>query len=167
MRINPIRRSLVAVLAAVWLKPFAALAGTWNKDGRGPKPAADALKARGAGNPLPSKDVLIEAPQIAETGAMVPIEITSNVPGTTSIAVLIDKNPFPLVGKFDFTAGALPFVKLNAKMSETSEVRVIAEAGGRHYVATQEIKVTIGGCGGGKGGGSQEGGTAEKRATAH
>ena len=148
MPINPIRRSLVAVLAAAWLKPFAALAATWNKDGFGAKTAADALKALGAGNPLPSKDVLIEAPQIAENGAVVPIEITSNVPGTTSIAVLIDKNPFPLVGKFDFTAGALPFVKLNAKMGETSEVRVIAEAGGRHYVATQEIKVTIGGCGG-------------------
>ena len=75
-------------------------------------------------------------------------EITSNVPGTTSIALLIDKNPFPLVGKFDFMEGALPFVKLHAKVGETSDVRVIAEAGGRHYVATQEIKVTIGGCGG-------------------
>ena len=148
MRINPIRRSLVAVLAAAWLKPFAALAATWNKDGFGAKTAADALKALGACNPLPSKDVLIEAPQIAETGAMVPIEITSNVPGTTSIALLIDKNPFPLVGKFDFMEGALPFVKLHAKVGETSDVRVIAEAGGRHYVATQEIKVTIGGCGG-------------------
>jgi len=90
----------------------------------------------------------IEAPEIAENGAVVPIEITSNVPGTTSIAVLIDKNPFPLVGKFDFMEGALPFVKLHAKVGETSDVRVIAEAGGRHYVATQEIKVTIGGCGG-------------------
>jgi len=126
----------VAVLAAACLKPFAALAATWNKDGFGAKTAADALKALGAGNPLPSKDLLIEAPQIAENGAVVPIEITSNVPGTTSIAVLIDKNPFPLVAKFDFTAG------------ETSDVRVIAEAGGKHYVATQEIKVTVGGCGG-------------------
>jgi predicted secreted protein len=26
-------------------------------------------------------------------------------------------------------------------------VRVIAEAGGKHYVATREIKVTLGGCG--------------------
>jgi len=120
----------VAVLAAACLKPFAALAATWNKDGFGAKTAADALKALGAGNPLPSKDVLIEAPQIAETGAMVPIEITSNVPGTTSIAVLIDKNPFPLVGKFDFMEGALPFVKLNVKMNETSDIRVVAEAGG-------------------------------------
>src|SRR2546426_11356806 len=83
--------------------------------------------------------------------SVVPIEITSNVPGTTSIAVLIDKNPFPLVGKFDFMEGALPFVKLNAKVGETSEVRVVAEARGKHYVATQEIKVTIGGCGGERG----------------
>src|SRR5438874_1989126 len=127
MRINPIRRSLVAVLAAACLKPFAALAATWNKDGFGAKTAADALKALGAGNPLPSKDLLIEAPQIAENGAVVPIEITSNVPGTTSIAVLIDKNPFPLVGKFDFTAGALPFiqnvtVKLNGRTVVESQI---------------------------------------------
>jgi len=135
---------------AAWLQwlIFAALAATWNKDGFGAKTAADALKTLGASNPVASRDVVIEAPQIAENGAVVPIEITSNVPGTTSIAVLIDKNPFPLVGKFDFMEGALPFVKLNAKVGETSEVRVVAEALGKHYVATQEIKVTIGGCGG-------------------
>ncbi len=145
---NPLRRTLLAAAAAILLKPFAALAATWNKDGFGAKTTADALKTLGATQPLPSKDLLIEAPEIAENGAVVPIEITSNVPGTTSIAVLIDKNPFPLVGKFDFMEGALPFVKLNAKVGETSEVRVVAEALGRHYVATQEIKVTIGGCGG-------------------
>ena len=79
---------------------------------------------------------------------IVPIEISSNLPGTTSIAVLIDKNPYPLAAKLDFADGAVPFVKLNAKMGETSEVRVVASAGGRHYTASREIKVTIGGCGG-------------------
>jgi sulfur-oxidizing protein SoxY len=39
-------------------------------------------------------------------------------------------------------------VKLNAKMGETSDVRVVPTAGGKHYAATKEIKVTIGGCGG-------------------
>jgi len=58
------------------------------------------------------------------------------------------KNPFPLAGKFDFKENALPFVKLNVKMGETSDVRVVAVAGGRQFVATREIKVTIGGCGG-------------------
>ena len=91
---------------------------------------------------------MIEAPQIAENGAVVPIEISSNIPGTTSIAVLIEKNPFPLTGKFDFKEGALPFVKLNVKMGETSDVRVVAMAGGKPFAATREIKVTIGGCGG-------------------
>jgi sulfur-oxidizing protein SoxY len=145
---NMIRRALVAALAAGLLRPLAALAAAWNKDAFGAKNAADALHSLGAANAVPSNDVLIEAPQIAENGAVVPIEITSNVRGTRSLMVLVDKNPFPLVGKFDFAEGALPFVKLNVKMGETSDVRVVAEAGGKYYVATREIKVTIGGCGG-------------------
>ena len=144
---NNVRRSLLGVVGFLLLKPFAALAA-WNEQAFGAKSAADALKTLGAPAAAPSTDIVIEAPQIAENGAVVPIEISSNVPGTTSIAVLIEKNPFPLAGKFDFKEGAVPLVKLNVKMGETSDVRVIAEAGGRHYVATREIKVTIGGCGG-------------------
>ena len=136
------------LLLAGLLKPLAALAATWNKDAFGAKTAGDALKSLGTPEAAASKDLLIEAPQIAENGAVVPVEITSNVKGTTSILVLIDNNPFPLVSKFDFSEGALPFVKLNVKMGETSDVRVVAEAGGKYYVATKEIKVTIGGCGG-------------------
>jgi sulfur-oxidizing protein SoxY len=144
---NRIRRILLGALAAAVLKPLAALAA-WNKEAFGAKSAPDAMKSLGAANPAPSKDLVIEAPQIAENGAVVPIEIQSNIPGTTSLMVLVEKNPFPLVGKFDFKEGALPFVKLNVKMGETSDVRVVAEAAGRHYAATREIKVTIGGCGG-------------------
>jgi sulfur-oxidizing protein SoxY len=141
------RRSLLAVLGLLLMKPLAVLAA-WNEQAFGAKSAADALKSLGAASPAPSKDILIEAPQIAENGAVVPIEISSNIPGTSSLAVLIEKNPFPLAGRFEFKDGALPFVKVNVKMGETSEVRVLAEAGGKHFVATREIKVTIGGCGG-------------------
>jgi sulfur-oxidizing protein SoxY len=79
---------------------------------------------------------------------VVPIEITSNVPNTRSIAVVVEKNPFPLAAKFDFLPGAMPYVRVNVKIGESSFVRVVAEAGGRHYTATREVKVTIGGCGG-------------------
>jgi len=148
---NDRRRGLLGALAALvvggLLKPALALAA-WNKDAFAAKSAGDALKTLGASSTEPSKDIVIEAPQIAENGAVVPIEITSNIPGTTAIAVVIEKNPFPLAARFDFKDGALPFVKLNAKMGETSDVRVVATAGGKHYVATREIKVTIGGCGG-------------------
>jgi sulfur-oxidizing protein SoxY len=144
---NRIRRALVAALAIGLVRPLAALAA-WNKDAFGAKTAADALKNLGVPNAAPSGDLHIEAPQIAENGAVVPIEISSNIPGTTALIVVIEKNPFPLTARFDFKEGALPFVKVNVKMGETSDVRVIAEAGGKHFSASKEIKVTIGGCGG-------------------
>src|SRR5690349_3245306 len=147
---NVVRRLLLqgaGVLAAGLLAPLSALAA-WNKEAFGAKNAADALRGIGASGATPSSEVVLEAPEIAENGAVVPIEITSRVPGTRSIAVVIDKNPFPLVAKFDFLEGAVPFVKVNVKMGETSDVRAIAEANGKHYQATKNIKVTIGGCGG-------------------
>lgn len=137
-----------AVLAAGLLKPLAALAAAWNKDAFAQKSTPDALKSLGTPGAAPSDAIVIEAPQIAENGAVVPVEITSKIAGTTAIAVLVEKNPYPLVAKFDFMEGALPFVKLNIKMGETSDVRVVATAGGKHYAAAKEIKVTIGGCGG-------------------
>jgi len=144
---NSIRRALVAALVFGIFRPLAALAA-WNKEAFSAKTAGDALKSLGVGNAAPSKDLTIDAPQIAENGAVVPIEISSAIPGTNALIVVIDKNPFPLIARFDFKEGALPFVKVNVKMGETSDVRVLAEAGGKHYVATKEVKVTIGGCGG-------------------
>jgi sulfur-oxidizing protein SoxY len=144
---NTLRRTLLGALVAALVKPLAALAA-WNQEAFGAKTAQDALKGIGAASAALTKDIVIEAPQIAENGAVVPIEITSNIPGTSSIAVVIEKNPFPLAAKFDFMDGALPYVKLNLKMGETSDVRVVATAGGKHHAATKEIKVTIGGCGG-------------------
>jgi sulfur-oxidizing protein SoxY len=147
---NSLRRNafrFTAALAASLLLPLRAFAA-WNREAFQSKTAADALKGLGVGASTESKDVAIDAPQIAENGAVVPIEITSNLPNTKSISVVIEKNPFPLAAKFDFGEGALPYVKVNVKMGESSFVRVVAEAGGRFYTASKEVKVTIGGCGG-------------------
>src|SRR2546421_10930247 len=144
---NSIRRALVAAFVLTLVRPLAALAA-WNKEAFSAKTAGDALKNLGIANATPTKDISVEVPQIAENGAVVPVEISSAIPGTTALIVVIDKNPFPLISRFDFKEGALPFVKVNVKMGETSDVRVLAEAGGKHYVATKEVKVTIGGCGG-------------------
>lgn len=139
---------LVAALAAGLLKPERVLAASWNKDAFAAKSPADTLQKLGAAGAVESKDIVIEAPQIAENGAVVPIEVTSKIAGTKSISVLIEKNPFPLASTFHFTDAALPFVKINVKMGESSFVRVVAEAGGKHFTASREVKVTIGGCGG-------------------
>ena len=136
-----------AALGACLLLPLRAIAA-WNKEAFNSRTAADALKGLGVASSTESRDIAIDAPQIAENGAVVPIEITSNLPNTKSITVVIEKNPFPLAAKFDFGEAALPYVKVNVKMGESSFVRVLAEAGGRFYSASREVKVTIGGCGG-------------------
>ena len=139
---------LAAGLAAGLMAPLRSLAAAWNKSAFESKTPADALKNLGVAGAAENAGIVIEAPQIAENGAVVPIEVSCNIPGTKSISVLIEKNPFPLVGRFEFMEGALPFVKVNVKMGESSFVRVVAEAGGRHYSASKEVKITIGGCGG-------------------
>lgn len=138
---------LLAAFGAAMLSPVRALAA-WNKGAFEAKTAADAMKALGVSGAMESKEIHIRAPDIAENGAVVPIDITSNVPGTSAILVFIDKNPFPYAGSFDVSQGAVPFVHLRVKMATTSPVRVVVAAGGKYYTTAKEVKVTIGGCGG-------------------
>jgi sulfur-oxidizing protein SoxY len=138
---------LLAAFGTALLKPGRALAA-WNKGAFEAKSAVEAMKSLGMTNAEESKDIVIRAPDIAENGAVVPIDVTSNIPGTTSISVFIEKNPFPYTGTFDFAAGAVPFVHLRAKLGESTPVRVVVAAGGKYYTTAKEVKVTIGGCGG-------------------
>lgn len=125
------------------LAPRAVLA-----DGFQAKSLADALSAIGAGSAADSADVKIKAPEIAENGAVVPVTVTSGVAGTNEIAILVQDNPVPLVGIFTLGAGAKPEVSTRIKMGKTSNVVAVAKAGGAVHKAQQEVKVTIGGCGG-------------------
>jgi sulfur-oxidizing protein SoxY len=140
---------LTAAIAAGLLKPSQVLAAEWNRAAFDAKDVAGALKAAGAGNAAESKDIVIRAPDIAENGAVVPVEIVSNIPNTISMAVVVDKNPFPLTTAFDFANGAVPEMALRVKMGQTSLVEALAKTSdGKFYIAKKEVKVTVGGCGG-------------------
>ncbi|MCP5267028.1 MAG: thiosulfate oxidation carrier protein SoxY [Burkholderiaceae bacterium] len=106
------------------------------------------LAAMGAGSAGESGDVVLNAPDIAENGAVVPINVTSKIPNTEMIAVLVDKNPNALAGAFEIMPGALADVSMRIKMGQSSDVAAVVKAGGKFYVAKKEIKVTLGGCGG-------------------
>ena len=140
---------LTAAIAAGLLKPSQVLAAEWNRAAFDAKDVAGALKAAGAGNAAESKDIVIRAPDIAENGAVVPVEIVSNIPNTISLAVVVDKNPFPLTTAFDFANGAVPEMALRVKTGQTSLVEALAKTSdGKFYIAKKEVKVTVGGCGG-------------------
>ncbi len=139
---------LAAIAGTGLLRAANAVAATWNKAGFDSKAAADALKSIGAAGAQPSKDIVISAPDIAENGAQVPVTITSKIPNTQSISIVVDKNPFPLNSTYDFANGAEGYVSTKLKMGQTSNVMAVVKADGKFYTAAKEVKVTIGGCGG-------------------
>lgn len=140
---------LLSLMAAAGLLPAgSARAEDWNKAAFESKKLDDAIKALGGSAPVQSDQVLLIGPEIAENGAVVPLELESKLPNTESMAVLIEKNPNILAGVFVIPGGTLPWVQTRVKMAETCNVYLLAKAGGKHYYAVKEIKVTLGGCGG-------------------
>ena len=141
--------AIAAAMAAGLLKPSQVLAAEWNRAAFDAKDMTGALKGLGAGGATDNSGIVIKAPDIAENGAVVPVDVVSNIPNTISLAVLVDKNPLPLSGAFDFANGALPELGLRLKMGQTSLVEAVAKtADGKFYKAKKEVKVTVGGCGG-------------------
>jgi len=139
----------IAVNAGL-LIPSTVLAAEWNKTAFSAKSVDDALKAAfGTTSATASGDVKLKAPAIAENGAVTPVTVdASGVSGIESIAILADKNPMPLVCVYNFSGSALGYVSTRIKMGKTMNVIAVAKAGGKLLKAEQEVKVTIGGCGG-------------------
>jgi sulfur-oxidizing protein SoxY len=106
------------------------------------------MKTIGAAGAGDNKDLVLKAPEIAENGAVVPVDVTSNIPNTTSISILVKMNPCPLTAHFDFSNGAMADASVRLKVAQTSVIRAVAKADGKFYSAQREVKVTVGGCGG-------------------
>lgn len=109
---------------------------------------ADAIKALYGKTAEASDKVKLDAPEIAENGAVVPISVTTTLEGVTSISFIVSENPSALAASYRIPEGTLPSVANRLKMQKTSNVIAIVEAGGKLYSATREVKVTVGGCGG-------------------
>ena len=140
---------LSLVAAAGWLSPDDARAADWNKAAFETKSLDETIKAVGGSAAAPSINITFFAtPDIAENGAVVPIGVTSTIPKTESIAILIEKNPNMLAASFDIPAGTDPAISTRVKMGQSSNVYALVKADGKFYVASKEIKVTLGGCGG-------------------
>ena len=76
--------TVAVAVAAGLLKPTLAMASA-PRTAYEAKNVGDAEKAMGATGAIDSKEITIKAPDIAENGAVVPVEVTSAIPGTTSI----------------------------------------------------------------------------------
>lgn len=134
--------------AGGWLSAHAADAPGWNRNAFSAKSLADVVKALGGAPATESKDVsFLQAPEIAENGSSVRFSIQSNLPGTTQLALVVEKNPFALAALFDIPPGTDAQLTTHLKMQESSNVYALARAGDKFHYAVKNVTVTIGGCG--------------------
>ena len=107
---------------------------------------ADVLTALG-GQPTAGTDVSIAVPDAVENGALVPVEVTSHVTGPQAVYIISESNPYPLVARFFFPEGTLPFVATRIKVAQSCTVYAVVKADDRLYMASKHTNVTVGGCG--------------------
>ena len=144
------RRSLLRATGLFWLlslSPMRLFAAQWNKPAFQAKALAEALKSIGASNVRESEQIEFKAPEIAENGAIVPIEVRSGLPGPQIIYVFAEKNPNPLAASFEFLGNVEPFFATRIKMRESAKLLVVVRTQGGFFSAGRDVKVTIGGCG--------------------
>ncbi len=126
-----------------------ASAQAWNKTAFEVKSLNEVVRAMGGASATESKDIsFVNAPDIAENGAVVPVGATSKIPKTESISILVEKNPNALSASFTIPEGTDPTISTRVKMSQTSNVYALVKADGKYFYAVKEVKVTLGGCGG-------------------
>jgi sulfur-oxidizing protein SoxY len=141
----------LASLGIVVLPPPTAFAAANDKYPEGAftqKDGKEAIKLLYGRTAEPSDKIKLDAPEIAENGAVVPISVSTSLADVTSIAFVVPENPNVLAAYYKIPQGTMPNVANRLKMAKTSNVTVIVEAGGKLFSATKEVKVTVGGCGG-------------------
>jgi sulfur-oxidizing protein SoxY len=136
-------------LAALTALPRALLAAAWpEKAFSSPEASAAMIDLLGTDKTIPSDQISMKAPEIAENGAVVPIRIKTTLENVESISIIVEKNPRPLAATVEILPGTLPEFSSRIKMRETSQVLVVVKTDSGLYSTSKEIKVTIGGCGG-------------------
>ncbi len=148
--INSKRRDFLGVIlaatATTLLLPLRAVAALWNKAAFDAVKLDEATKNLAINGEIPSKDIEIIAPDLAENGAIVQLEVTSRIPNTEAIAVFVEKNPTALIGNFMFSNGAMPQIVTRIKMAETSDIKIIVKVGNQYYSNAKNVVVLESGC---------------------
>ena len=95
-----------------------------------------------------SAGISLTAPEIAENGNAVPLEVSA--PGASSITLFADGNPEPVTATFNFgPLSPTSSASTRVRLAKTQNVMALAKmADGSWQIARAAVKVTIGGCGG-------------------
>ena len=119
-------------------------------------PEADAEIAKfTGGKTAEAGKIAMELPEIAENGNTVPMTVTVDSPMTeqshvTDVLIVADENPRGGVATFHFSpASGVAEANIRVRLAATQNITAVARMNdGSFFMATKQVKVTIGGCGG-------------------
>ena len=130
--------------AVVFSKPRPARAAEWPRDAYGASSVADALRnLYGTSEVTASSTVKVRAPARVQSGTVVPVAVSADLPDVRAISILIEKNSPPLAAHVNLN-GAVAFFAINVRMPSTSVVRVVVNAGGKLYAPKENVAVAVG-----------------------
>jgi sulfur-oxidizing protein SoxY len=147
------RRSILQgagiALAMFATLPRVLLAAVWPDKAFSSAAAGQAMiDLLGTDQTIPTDQIFLKVPEIAENGAVVPVTINASLENVESISIVVEKNPRPLAATFEMIPGTLPEISCRIKMGETSDVMAVVKTADGVYSTSKQVKVTIGGCGG-------------------
>ena len=110
--------------------------------------ADDAIATLTGGAEIGEGAITLTAPEIAENGNTVPIEVSA--PGAAVVTLFADGNPTPAVAQVKFgKLNPTHTASTRIRLAKTQNVIAVAQMDdGSFQMAKAEVKVTIGGCGG-------------------
>ena len=117
--------------------------------------ADEAIKKFTGGKTPTEGKVKLDLPEIAENGNTVPMTVTVDSPMTeqshvTEVLVVANENPRSGVVTFHFSpASGVAEANTRIRLAATQDVIAVAKMNdGSVFMASKQVKVTIGGCGG-------------------
>ena len=117
--------------------------------------ADEAIKTFTGGKTPVEGKVKLDLPEIAENGNTVPMTVMVDSPMTdashvTDVLVVANENPRSGVAVFHFSpASGVAEANTRIRLAATQDVIAVARMNdGSFYMASKQVKVTIGGCGG-------------------
>lgn len=90
--------------------------------------------------------ITLKAPEIAESGAIVPVIISATISGVKDIHLLVKDNPRPLIASFNLMEGTEPFISTRIRMDKSSDVIALLKTDEKFWHTKQSVKVVVSGC---------------------
>lgn len=142
------RRNFLQSLIGMCLLPLNAIAAVWNKAAFEATNLQQATQGMAMDAEIASDDITLIAPDRAENGAVVQIEMISRIPNTEAMALFVADNPTPLIANVMLATGTQPRLVTRIKMAQTSQVKVVAKVGNQYFTHSKQVVVLEDGCGG-------------------